>query len=47
MTFKEVLNHLTGISSPLFGVSWNPPYAEVTKARRVLRFWKGKAIDGY
>ncbi|MGB8682457.1 MAG: hypothetical protein WCD12_06190 [Candidatus Binatus sp.] len=29
MKFKEVLTRLTGISSPVFGVSWNPPEAEI------------------
>lgn len=27
MKFKEVLNHLTGISAPIFGVSWKRPGA--------------------
>ncbi len=38
MKFKEVLTRLTGISCPVFGVSWNPPEAEIAVARRVLAF---------
>ena len=38
MKFKEVLGRLTGFSVPIFGVSWNPPAAEVTVARTVITF---------
>jgi hypothetical protein len=36
MKFTELIVRLTGISCPIFGVSWNPPEADVTIARRVI-----------
>jgi hypothetical protein len=44
MKFKEVLNHLTGISTPIFGVSWNPPNTDITQARRILRFLEDRRV---
>lgn len=34
MKFSEIAQRLTGISCPIFGVSWTAPEAEVTVARR-------------
>ena len=36
MRFKDIASRLTGISSPIFGVSWNPPEAERSVAKRVI-----------
>ncbi len=36
MKFREIISRLTGISCPIFGVSWNPPESEVTVARRII-----------
>lgn len=36
MQFKEIASRLTGISCPVFGISWNPPEPEVTMAKRVI-----------
>lgn len=44
MKFKEVLTRLTGISCPVFGVSWNPPEAEIAVARRVLAFLEDRRV---
>ncbi len=44
MNFKEILNRLTGISCPVFGVSWNPPEAEIAVARRVLAFLEDRRV---
>jgi hypothetical protein len=44
MKFKEIANRLTGFSSPIFGVSWNPVEAEVTKARRVISFLEDRRV---
>lgn len=44
MKFKEIVNRLTGVSSPIFGVSWNPVEADVTKARRVITFLEDRRV---
>jgi hypothetical protein len=36
MKFKEILNRLTGFSTPIFGVSWNPPKLEIEVAKRII-----------
>jgi hypothetical protein len=47
MKFKEILNRITGFSFPIFGVSWNPPELEVTKARRVITFLEDRRVLFY
>jgi hypothetical protein len=42
--FTEIASRLTGISSPIFGVSWNPPPADVTVARRVIAFLEDRRV---
>lgn len=44
MKFREITSRLTGISSPIFGVSWNPAPAEVTIARRVIAFLEDRRV---
>lgn len=44
MQFREIISRLTGISSPIFGVSWNPPAADVTVARRVVSFLEDRRV---
>jgi len=44
MKFKEVLTRLTGVSCPVFGVSWNPPEAEIAVARRVLAYLEDRRV---
>ena len=38
MRFSEILNRLTGISCPVFGISWNPVDTERSIARRIIIF---------
>ena len=44
MTFKEIVARLTGISCPIFGVSWNPPEADVSHARRIITFLEDRRV---
>lgn len=44
MKFREVANRLTGISTPVFGVSWQPPKSEVAVAARVLNFLADRRV---
>lgn len=44
MNFKEIASRLTGISCPVFGVSWTPPEAETTVARRVVTALEDRII---
>jgi len=40
----EIASRLTGFSSPIVGVSWNPPEAEVTAARRIIAFLEDRRV---
>jgi len=42
--FKEIVARLTGFSIPVFGVSWSPPAAEVTIARKVITFLEDRRV---
>jgi hypothetical protein len=44
LKFKEVIASLTGLSTPIFGVSWNPPKAEVTAARKIIAFLEDRRV---
>ncbi|WP_288427327.1 DUF6650 family protein [uncultured Spirosoma sp.] len=44
MTFKEVANRITGISIPVFGISWNPPKLERQIAEKVIVYLEDKRI---
>jgi hypothetical protein len=44
MDFREIATRLTGFSTPVFGVSWCPPEAEVATARRVLAFLEDRRV---
>lgn len=44
MKFTEVLNRLTGISCPVFGVSWNPVDTERSIARRIVIFLEPRRV---
>ena len=36
MNFQEITKRITGFSSPIFGVSWNPPESETNVAKRII-----------
>ena len=44
MKFKEIIKRLTGISSPIFGVSWNPDNTATDIARRVISFLEDRRV---
>ena len=44
MKFSKIANRLTGISTPLGGVSWQPSDLEVSAARRVIAFLKDRRV---
>lgn len=44
MKFDEITTRLTGISCPIFGVSWNPPESERKIARRVIAFLENRRV---
>src|SRR5882672_4220891 len=44
MHYREILSRLTGISTPVFGVSWNPTEPQLATARRVLTFLEDRRI---
>lgn len=41
---REILNRLNGISTPIGGVSWNPPSLEIESARRVIAFLEDRRV---
>jgi hypothetical protein len=42
--FKEIASRLTGFSTPVFGVSWNPPQAHITIARRMITYLEDRRV---
>lgn len=44
MKFKEIIKRLTGISSPIFGVSWNPENTSEDVAKRVISFLEDRRV---
>ena len=44
MNYQEIANCLTGITTPIFGVSWNPPESQRSIARRVISFLEDRRV---
>jgi hypothetical protein len=44
MRFSEIANRLTGISTPIGGVSWQPAELELSAARRVVTFLEDRRV---
>ena len=44
MKFTELLHRLTGISCPVFGISWNPIDSERSIARRIIVFLEPRRV---
>ena len=44
MRFRDIARRLTGLSTPVFGVSWNPPKPEIEIARRVISHLEDRRV---
>jgi len=44
MKFNDITSRLTGISCPVFGVSWTPPASEREAAKRVVAFLEDRRV---
>lgn len=44
MKLKEILSRITGFSTPIFGLSWQPPHRERVVAERVLTFLEDRRV---
>lgn len=44
MNFSEIISRITGFSVPVFGVSWNPPVAEITIAKQLVIFLEDRRV---
>lgn len=44
MKHVEILSRLTGISCPIFGVSWNPPESQRSIARKIIIFLEPRRV---
>ena len=44
MKFREIVSRVTGFSTPVFGVSWNPPEAERAVVKRVVAFLEDRRV---
>ena len=44
MKFKDITKRITGISTPIFGVSWNPENIERDIARQVITYLEDRRV---
>ena len=44
MKYKDIIKRITGISSPIFGISWNPEHTERDFAREVITFLEDRRV---
>jgi hypothetical protein len=41
---SEIATRITGFSSPIFGISWDPPQADIVIARRIMTFLEDRRV---
>lgn len=44
MKFEKIIKNITGISCPIFGISWNPPKAEIQSAKEIIIYLEAKRV---
>ena len=44
MKFRDIIKRVTGISTPIFGVSWNPENTERDIARQVISYLEDRRV---
>lgn len=44
MKFEEIVKSITGISCPVFGISWNPPKSEIQIAKEIIIFLEPRRV---
>lgn len=44
MDFKSILRRVNGISTPIFGISWNPENTEKDRARKLITFLEDRRV---
>jgi hypothetical protein len=44
MNYKKIIARLTGFSTPIFGVSWNPPETDIAIAQRMIAFLEDRRV---
>lgn len=44
MHYTEIIGRITGFSTPIFGISWDPPQADVAVARGIVTFLEDRRV---
>ena len=44
LSWDDIRKRLTGFSTPIFGVSWDPPEPERQAARKLLTYFEGRRV---